>query len=79
MTDRILFLEMLMGRTLESNASVVPRIAECWGFQRERIALLETGYRDGWCDHAAFRVAGLGYSTDFRNLAMDPAFDERAE
>lgn len=68
-----------MDRKLESNASVVSRIAECWGFQRKRIELMELGYSDGWCDHAAFRVAGLGYSTDFRNLAMEPAFDEGAE
>lgn len=41
----------------------------------KRIKLMELGYSDGWCDHAAFRVAGLGYSTDFRNLVMEPAFD----
>lgn len=68
-----------MKRQTEKIASVKSRIAECWGFQRERIELLETGYRDGWCDHAAFRVAGLGYSTDFRNLAMEPVWDEGAE
>lgn len=68
-----------MSRKLESNASVVSRIAECWGFQRNRIELMELGYSDGWCDHAAFRVAGLGYSANFRNLAMEPAFDEVAE
>lgn len=64
---------------IESNASVKSRIAECWGFQRKRIELMELGYSNGWCDHAAFRVAGLGYLTDFRNLAMEPAFDEGAE
>lgn len=68
-----------MKRLIESNASVKSRISECWGFQRKRIVLLELGYSNGWCDHAAFRVAGLGYSTDFRNLVMDPAFDEGAE
>lgn len=64
---------------IESNASVKSRIAECWGFQRMRIVLLELGYSDGWCDHAAFQVAGLGYSTDFRTLAMEPVWDEGAE
>lgn len=68
-----------MKRQTESNASVVSRIAKCWGFQRKLIVLLELGYHDGWCDHATFRVAGLGYSTDFRNLAMESAFDEGAE
>lgn len=68
-----------MKRPLESNASIKSRIAECWGFYRRAIVLLETGYHDGWCDHAAFRVCGIGYSTDFRNLVMDPAYDEEAE
>lgn len=68
-----------MKSLIESNASVKSRIAECWGFQRKRIVLMELGYSDGWCDHAAFRVAGLGYSTDFRTLAMEPAWDEGAE
>lgn len=68
-----------MKRLIESNASVKSRIAECWGFQRKRIELMELGYSDGWCDHAAFRVAGIGYSTDFRTLAMEPAWDEGAE
>lgn len=68
-----------MKRLIESNASIKSRIAECWGFQRKRIVLLELGYHDGWCDHATFRVCGLGYSTDFHNLAMEPVWDEGAE
>lgn len=46
------------------------------GFQRKRIVLPELGYSNGWCDHATFRVAGIGYSTDFRALVMEPAYDE---
>lgn len=68
-----------MKRLIESNASIKSRIAECWGFQRKRIKLLELGYHNGWCDHASFSVRGVGYSTDFRNLVMDPAYDEEAE
>lgn len=68
-----------MKQPIESNASIKARIAECWGFQRKQIVLLECGYLSGWCDHAAFRVCGIGYSTDFRILAMDPIWDEGAE
>ena len=63
----------------ESNTSVRCRISECWGFYLPAVELMELGYKDGWCDHAAFRVKGVGYSTDFRTLAMDPAWDEGAE
>lgn len=62
-------------RKVESDASVVSRIAECWGFYRRAVVLMELGYKDGWCDRAAFQVCGVGYSTDFRTLAMDPAYD----
>lgn len=68
-----------MKRLIESNASIKSRIAECWGFQRKQIVLLELGYSNGWCDHAAFRVRGLGYSTDFKALVMDPVWNEGAE
>lgn len=63
----------------ESKYSVALRISECWGFYPRAIELMELGYKDGWCNHAAFRVKGVGYSTDFRTLAMDPAWDEGAE
>lgn len=66
-------------KKIESRASVVSRIAECWGFYRRAVDLLELGYKDGWCDHAAFRVNGVGYVTDFKTLAMEPAYDGDGE
>ena len=59
----------------ECMASVCRRIAECWGFYFKRVELLEADYVEGWCVAARFRVNGVGYSTDFRSLAMDPALD----
>lgn len=64
-----------MERRTESKASIRRRVAECWGFYCPAVELLELGFKDGWCDHAAFRVNGVGYSTDFRSLSMDPALD----
>ena len=56
----------------ECDGSVRRRIAECWGFYFPRVELLECSYADGWCTAAAFRVNGVGYSTDFRTLTMLP-------
>lgn len=61
--------------TTENNGSIKRRIAECWGFYFKCIVLMETGYTDGWCTHASFQVNGVGYSTDFKTLVMEPAFD----
>lgn len=63
----------------ESRGSVCRRIAEAWGFYCRRIELMELGYEDGWCTRAAFRVNGVGYETDFRSLAMEPAWDAPEE
>lgn len=63
----------------ETEASVRRRVAECWGFWCPAVTLMELGYEGGWCTHAAFRVAGVGYVTDFRTLAMEAAFDEPGE
>ena len=68
-----------MERKTESRFSIVQRIAACWGFYASAIELLELGYRDGWCDHASFRVRGVGYSTDFRTIERDPSWDEAVE
>lgn len=63
----------------ETNASVISRISECWGFQKKRIKLLEMGYHDGWCDHVVFEVAGVGYATNFRTIVMDAEFTSTDE
>ena len=68
-----------MSKKLESKFSIQLRISACWGFYPNAIELLELGYHDGWCDHASFRVHGVGYSTDFKTIVTDPAFDEEAE
>ena len=65
-----------MERKTEVKYSIITRISSCWGFYPNAIELLELGYHDGWCDHASFRVHGAGYSTDFRTIERDPAWDE---
>ncbi len=63
----------------ESNASVIARISDCWGFKKKCIRLLEMGYHDGWCDHVVFEVSGIGYATNFRHLVMDEDFTRSDE
>lgn len=63
----------------ENKGSICRRIAECWGFYRPAVTLLDCVFDNYWCVAAAFRVNGVGYRTDFRTLVMDSAYDGACE
>lgn len=69
----------------ETNASVRQRIACMWGFRTASVALMEgdycTPFEMGGAQFYAYRavrfaVAGVGWSTDFREITRAPEFDD---
>lgn len=73
----------------ETDASLRERIGGLFGFQAEKVVLMESsGKGTGWedfkghpfhlCDWVAFQVCGIGYSTvdGMKGLVMNPAYDD---
>lgn len=69
----------------ETHVSLKRRIAAMWGFQTSGIELLEVGTT--WFElggmqfnvynSVQFSVNGKGWSTDFKTIARDTAYDEK--
>lgn len=69
----------------ETHDSVKRRITGMWGFQTSAITLLEGsmslhfevgGVQYNLYDSIQFSVNGKGWSTDFRNIERDSAYDD---
>lgn len=69
----------------ETHVSLKRRIAAMWGFQTSGIELLEAsttwfelgGMQFNVYDSVQFSVNGKGWSTDFKTIARDTAYDEK--
>ena len=69
----------------ETHVSLKPRIAAMWGFQTSGIELLEAsttwfelgGMQFNVYSSVQFGVNGKGWSTDFKTIARDTAYDEK--
>lgn len=69
----------------ETHASLKRRIAAMWGFQASGIELLEAsttwfelgGMQFNVYSSVQFSVNGKGWSTDFKTIARDTAYDEK--
>lgn len=69
----------------ETHDSLKRRIAAMWGFQASGIELLEAsttwfelgGMQFNVYDSVQFSVNGKGWSTDFKTIARDTAYDEK--
>ena len=69
----------------ETHSSLKHRIAAVWGFQTSSIELLEAsttwfelgGMQFNVCDSVQFSVNGKGWSTDFKRIERDSAYDEK--
>lgn len=59
----------------ETVGSIRRHVAAVWGYREDDIKLLEASYHRGVCDWIAFSVNGLGFTTDFRTLAVAPQYD----
>lgn len=59
----------------ETVESIRRHIAAVFGYDPERIVLLEGSFRRGICESIAFAFDGLGFETDFRTLAVAPQYD----
>ncbi len=71
------------GRMEETHDSLKRRITAMWGFQTSSIELLEAsttwfeigGVQFNVYDSVQFNVNGKGWSTDFKRIARDTAYD----
>lgn len=69
----------------ETHVSLKRRIAAMWGFQTSGIELLEAsttwfelgGMQFNVYNSVQFSVNGKGWSTDFKTIARDTAYDEK--
>lgn len=69
----------------ETHVSLKRRIAAMWGFQTSGIELLEAsttwfelgGMQFNVYSSVQFSVNGKGWSTDFKTIARDTAYDEK--
>lgn len=70
----------------ETKGSMKRRIARTWGFEFESIKLMEAdmmacfemgGVQFNVYDSVQFSVNGKGWSTDFKTIARDTAYDEK--
>ena len=69
----------------ETHSSLKHRIAAVWGFQTSSIELLEAsttwfelgGMQFNVYDSVQFSVNGKGWSTDFKRIERDSAYDEK--
>lgn len=70
----------------ETKGSLKRRIARTWGFEFEAIKLMEAdmmtcfemgGVQFNVYDSVRFSVNGKGWSTDFKTIARDTAYDEK--
>lgn len=69
----------------ETHVSIKRRIAAMWGFQTSGIELLEAsttwfelgGMQFNVYSSVQFSVNGKGWSTDFKTIARDTAYDEK--
>lgn len=70
----------------ETHVSLKRRIAAMWGFQTSGIELLEASMKQQFelggmqfnvYDSVQFNVNGKGWSTDFKTIARDTAYDEK--
>lgn len=69
----------------ETHGSLKRRIAAMWGFQASGIELLEAstiwfelgGMQFNVYSSVQFSVNGKGWSTDFKTIARDTAYDEK--
>ena len=59
----------------ETIESIRGHIAAVFGYDPERIVLLEGSFRRGICESIAFSFDGLGFETDFRTLAVATQYD----
>lgn len=85
MTTKTTYKKDEYGTMVETNASIIRRIANKFGFQQSRIVLCEASYvsferhdgkRFSYCNHVDFRVNGYGYSTDLDMcLMMNEAYN----
>lgn len=86
--DRIVidFEQAENGCMEETKGSLKRRIARTWGFEFEAIVLMEGsmmtcfemgGVQFNVYDSVQFSVNGKGWSTDFKTIARDTAYDEK--
>lgn len=70
----------------ESKYSMIDRIVSTWGFERKRVIPLEASMKQRFelggmqfnvYDSVQFSVNGKGWSTDFKTIARDTAYDEK--
>lgn len=61
----------------ETHVSLKRRIAAMWGFQTSGIELLEASTTWFELGGMQFSVNGRGWSTDFKTIARDTAYDEK--
>lgn len=61
----------------ETHVSLKRRIAAMWGFQTSGIELLEASTTWFELGGMQFSVNGKGWSTDFKTIARDTAYDEK--
>lgn len=68
----------------ESKYSMIDRIVSMWGFERVRVIPLEASMKQRFelggvqfnvYDTVQFSVNGKGWSTDFKTIARDTAYD----
>lgn len=70
----------------ESKCSMIDRIVSTWGFERKRVIPLEASMKQQFelggmqfnvYSSVQFSVNGKGWSTDFKTIARDTAYDEK--
>ena len=70
----------------ESKCSMIDRIVSTWGFERKRVIPLEASMKQQFelggmqfnvYDSVQFSVNGKGWSTDFKRIERDTAYDEK--
>lgn len=73
------FVSDIVDKTLD-------RIVSTWGFERKRVIPLEASMKQRFelggmqfnvYDSVQFSVNGKGWSTDFKTIARDTAYDEK--
>ena len=82
----IAFEQAENGSMEETHVSLRRRIAQVWGFEYGAIKLMEGsmmarfelgGMQFNIYDSVQFNVGGKGWSTDFKTIARDTAYDEK--
>lgn len=70
----------------EAKYSMIDRIVSTWGFERKRVIPLEASMKQQFelggmqfnvYSSVQFSVNGEGWSTDFKTIARDTAYDEK--